>query len=228
MQISICTYNIHACIGTDGHLDPQRTVAVLKEIDADVVALQEVEHFQFQNLDLLAYLTTETGLTAIAGPTLLRQTRHYGNALLTRLPIHKLQRINLSIKGREPRGALDVSLDCGGQDLQVIATHLGLTPGERRQQVRQLLTRFEAQNSGIEVLMGDLNEWFLWGRVRRWLRAHFQATPSLATYPARWPMLALDHIWVSPRNALSKLAVHRSRLARRASDHLPLTACIDI
>jgi endonuclease/exonuclease/phosphatase family metal-dependent hydrolase len=76
--------------------------------------------------------------------------------------------------------------------------------------------------------MGDINEWFLWGRPLRWLHAHFQSKPNYATFPARWPLFALDHIWISPRSRLRTLQVHSSRLARIASDHLPLKAVIKI
>ena len=87
MSITVCTYNIHAGIGADGHFAPQRIVKVLQEIDADVVALQEVEHHTVDGYDLLDYLAVTTGMTAIAGPTLLRESRHFGNALLTRLAV---------------------------------------------------------------------------------------------------------------------------------------------
>lgn len=223
MKIKLATYNIHACIGTDGGFDPDRIVKVLLQMDADVVALQEVEHHRVGNLDLLEYLAAETGLTAIAGPTLLRESRHYGNALLTRHPVASLNRIDLSMPGREPRGAIDVIFDFNGQSLQVVATHLGLNPRERRRQVRQLLSILESSPADVTVLMGDLNEWFLWGRILRWLRRHFHATPHIATFPAAWPILALDRIWVNPHGALVNIATHRSPLARVASDHLPLT-----
>ncbi|MDT8384726.1 MAG: endonuclease/exonuclease/phosphatase family protein [Gammaproteobacteria bacterium] len=228
LRIALATYNLHACIGTDGAFDPDRSIKVINDLDADVLALQEVEHHPVGDQDLLDYLATKTGYTAIAGPNLLRDRRHYGNALLTRLPVMSVQRIDLSIASREPRGALDVSYKAGGQRLQVVATHLGLNPTERRQQVRQLLTHLESSSADITVLMGDINEWFLWGRPLRWLRAHFQSTARHATFPTRWPLLALDHIWISPHRRLISLEVHRSKLARIASDHLPLKAIIEL
>jgi endonuclease/exonuclease/phosphatase family metal-dependent hydrolase len=228
-HITLATYNIHAGVGTDGRFVPERIVRVLQEVDADVFALQEVEHHLIGNIDLLDYLAAETGLTAIAGPTLLRETRHYGNAMLIKPPALDVDRIDLSLPGREPRGAIDAILDCNGLRLRVVATHLGLSPGERRKQVRQLISSFEShESSDISVLTGDLNEWFLWGRILRWLRAHFQPTPDLATFPSRFPVFALDHIWLTPVNRLDRIEVHASDLARIASDHLPLKAVIDI
>jgi endonuclease/exonuclease/phosphatase family metal-dependent hydrolase len=75
--------------------------------------------------------------------------------------------------------------------------------------------------------MGDLNEWFLWGRPLRWLHVQFRRTPAPATFPARLPVFALDRFWVRPRVLLDHLVVHSSPLARAASDHLPLVATLD-
>lgn len=222
MQITLATYNIHAGIGTDGEFDADRIVRVLQEMNADVVALQEIEHHSVEGIDMLDYLAEKTGFYAIAGPTLLRQSRDYGNALLTRLPVLALNRIDLSLSGREPRGAIDVVLDWNGQRLQVVVTHLGLNPWERREQVQQLLEVFDTHSADVSLLMGDLNEWFLWGRVLRWLHAHFESTPHFATFPSRWPLFALDRLWVKPRTMLDSMGVHNTPLARIASDHLPL------
>jgi endonuclease/exonuclease/phosphatase family metal-dependent hydrolase len=224
MHIRLATYNIHACIGADGHFDPARIVNVLRQMNADIVALQEVDNHQVSGTGLLDYLAAETGMTAVAGPTLQRGTRDYGNALLTRLPVLTVKQVDLSLPRREPRGAIDALLDWNGQYLQVTATHLGLRPGERRQQVRRLLQLYESSPAVLSVLLGDLNEWLLWGRPLRWLRRHFATVPQPRTYPARFPLFALDRIWVHPRSALMELSVHNSPMARVASDHLPLVA----
>lgn len=227
-KLTLATYNIHACVGADGRFEPERIAHVLRELNADVVALQEVERHDVNGHDLLDYLAAKTGLTAIAGPTLLRRTRHYGNAILTKLPILTVNRVDLTLPGHEARGALDITLDGNGRRVQVVATHLGLMPWERRQQVRELLKLFKIGSANIYVLMGDLNEWFLWGRPLRWLHAHFKRPPHCATFPARWPFMAPDRLWVHPRKRLAKVEVHASDLARVASGHLPLKGTIEM
>ena len=220
----LATWNIHACIGSDGRFDPGRTAAVLCEMQADVIALQEVEHHAVEDSDLLDYFADATGMQAVSGPTLRRERRFYGNALLSRLPITDVNRVDLSMDRREPRGAIDATLQWRDRRLQVIATHLGLSPLERRRQVRKLLGLLEARRSACTVLMGDLNEWLLWGRPLRWLRRHFPPTRVLRTWPGRWPLFALDRIWVEPGGVLKRLWTHPGALAKRASDHRPLVA----
>jgi len=223
MTLKVATYNVHRCVGRDGRKDVARVLDVLREVDADVIALQELEWQPAAALDLLGDFARELGYAGIAGPTLLEGVGHYGNAVLTRLQARDIRRIDLSVPGREPRGALDLVLDAPYGALRVIATHLGLVPAERRLQVRRLLGLLAPVRPEPVVLMGDINEWFLWRRPLRWLRAHFGRVPAPATFPARHPLLALDRIWVEPRWLRAGLAVHATPLARRASDHLPLS-----
>lgn len=221
----IATYNIHRSIGRDGVADAERVGAVVAEIGADVVALQEVVTGR-TGRQLIHELRDRLGAEAVSGVTLLRKDAEYGNALLTRYPVRRVTRHDLSVRRREPRGALDVLLDTGAFELRVLATHLGLWPYERRRQVRQLLAALEAGPDVPTVLLGDINEWFLWGRPLRWLHVQFQRTPAPATFPAHCPLFALDRLWVRPRTALQRLAVHATPLARGASDHLPLVATL--
>ena len=207
-------------------MSASRIAAVLSEIDADVVALQEVPSMPDDLADALTYLSQEVGARAILGVTMLRDEARYGNALLTRLPVQEVRRHDLSVPGREPRGALDVDVLCDGRMVQVIATHLGLRPGERRRQVRRLLTFLDVSRNSRIVLAGDLNEWFLWGRPLRWLRRIFPSTLARRTWPAHCPVFALDRVWAYPSNALLSLEVHKSAVAHIASDHLPLVAKI--
>ncbi len=219
MRLRLATYNVHGCA------DLARTAAVLRALEADVIALQELNWNPSDALHVLDDLAARLGCTPLAGPTLLRPDGHYGNALLTRLPVVRTRLEDLSFPGREPRGALAAELRVGASALTVIATHLGLAPRERRRQMQRLLALVRASDKPV-VLLGDLNEWFLWGRPLRWLRRHFGRTPAPATFPARWPLFALDRFWVEPARLLERIEVHDAAPAKEASDHLPLVATL--
>lgn len=223
-EISVASYNVHRCIGVDRRHDPDRVAAVLRELDADIIALQEVDYRYHvpDGPDQLAHLAKATGLTAVAGPVLRRGRGHYGNGLLTRGKVLRVRQIELSEPGREPRGALDVYLSLRGRRLRVVAAHLGLGLRERRRQVPRLLQAIGGDDDQPIVVLGDFNEWLPPGRPLRRLHGHLGRTPAGRTFPSRFPLFALDRIWVQPREALVAVRVHRSPGARVASDHLPV------
>ena len=227
-RLRVASYNIHACVGADGQRDPARVAAVLREIDADIIGLQEVDARagETSTSQQMEYLASTLGHHAIAGPTLLRHDGHYGNALLTRRPVLDVRHVDLTVYRREPRAALDVDLNFDGVAVRVVVTHLGLLPGERRTQVRRLLDQLGESRAAVVVVCGDINEWFAVGRPLRWLHARLGRTAAVATFPAAFPVFALDRIWVHPQTSLMALAAHASPAARQASDHLPLTADI--
>lgn len=225
--IRVASYNIHRCVGTDRRCDPPRIAAVLQELDCDVLGLQEVDNSPGPAATSmqLEYLARATGMSAVAGLRIVRHMGHYGNALLTRHRVLGVRRHDLSFSWREPRGALDVDLDIGGIESRVLVTHLGLTPGERRHQMRKVLTLVsETPEDRPLALLGDINEWLPMGRPVRWLHALFGSPPAVRTFPAGCPMLALDRIWARPRGSLRAVRAHRSAAARAASDHLPVVA----
>jgi len=232
MTLRIATYNIHGCIGRDGRRDPGRVRAVLRALNADVIALQEV-HVADAEPGLLEFLTADSRWQPVHGPTLERSGGQYGNVVLTALPIRSMERIDISQPGREPRGALFLSLTAAGLQLDLLATHLGLQPAERRAQILLLLDELQSREqrdpeSDCTVLAGDLNEWLAWGRPLRWLQTHFGPSETPATWPAHRPLFALDRIWVKPRSVLVRTKAVRSQLARQASDHLPLVTELDL
>lgn len=227
MTLRIATYNIHRCIGQDGHESPERIAAVLQEIDADLIALQEVAVLHSHPENVLALLEAATGTKAIPSFTLLEKHGFYGNALLSRLEVSAVKHIDISVSYREPRGVIDVELDINRRKVAVLATHLGLIAGERRQQVARILSKLEATSADAIILLGDFNEWFSLGRPLRWLHQQLKPTPALATFPARRPLFGLDRIWIHPAERLISLQVHDTALSKVASDHLPLVADVD-
>ena len=176
----------------------------------------------------MEYLARATGLQAIAGPTIERQTGPFGNVLLTSWHVLDSRLLDLSVPGREPRGAIDADLMIEGKPVRVVVTHLGLRAAERRYQVRRLLEVLSKGQNRFIIVLGDINEWVLRSRPLRWLYGRFGTPPAPRTYPSWLPLFALDRIWVLPREVLIEVRAHAKPLARIASDHLPVKGLIAI
>ena len=218
--LRIASYNVHACRGTDGRKDAARIVKVIEELGCDTIGLQEVDY-------RLDYIGKKLGMQAIPGLTLARHDGPFGNALLTKRKVLDVRRLGFTYSRREPRNALDVDLDVNGETVRVIVTHLGLWPAERRYQVKKILELIRSTPSYERVVvLGDINEWLPLGRPLRWMNALFGRCPAERSFPSRWPLVALDRVWVRPRHALLALKAHRTPLAELASDHLPVKALI--
>lgn len=225
-SLTLATYNIHSCIGRDGIFDPDRIIDVIRQLDADIIALQEVESPYNSLENLIDTFSEKTGMQIIPGHTIVRETSSYGNAILTRREITDIHHINISVKSRESRGVIRFMVQWGGLTIHIIATHLGLRRHERRIQAQHLLKEFKRHPSDISVLMGDLNEWQRWGKPLRQLRKHFNDIQTPATFPAHYPVFSLDRILVQPRSYLQSIGPVKNKLTRMASDHLPLKATL--
>lgn len=220
--LTVVSYNIHRGRGLDRKVDMDRIVEVLRETEPDIVGLQEVYGVQAGRVG------RELGMEVVMGSTRSGASGHYGNAVLTRLAVKDSQRFDLSSAGREPRGGLRVDLEAGRTVLHLFNVHFGLAFAERREQVERLL-RLEVLCApglrGPRILMGDFNEW-LPGPVTRRLGREFGLRRGRArrTHPAPFPLFPLDRIFWDRALLGEALNVHRSRLARVASDHLPVVA----
>lgn len=220
--LRIASYNVHSCCGTDGKKDALRIAQVIEECGVDTVGLQEVDY-------RLEYIAQRLGMHAVPGLTLQRHDGPFGNALLTRRKVLAVRRLGFTYSRREPRNALDVDLEVAGETVRVIVTHLGLWPAERRYQVKKILELIRATPTCERVVvLGDINEWLPLGRPLRWMHGLFGHSPAERSFPSRWPLVALDRVWVRPRHALLALKAHRSPLAQLASDHLPVKALVAI
>ncbi len=225
--ISVVSYNIHRFVGIDRRFDPERVARVIHDCRAEIVGLQEIDTHFYRNGNQVECLARTTGLEVVHGPTRRNENGHYGNALLTSLPVSEVRRIDLSVGGgREPRGALDVDLLIKGQKVRVIVAHLGLNIFERRIQVKRLLDIFCAERDRMEIMLGDFNEWIPVGKPLCWVNSFFGKPPSFRTFPSFMPVLPLDRIWLRPLDALIGMSVCRTSLSRVASDHLPVKAVV--
>ena len=193
-----------------------------------MTALQEVTYEGAGPPHALDHLTHATGTHVIEGPTLIEGSGRYGNAVLTRIAPDAVKRLDISVPNREPRGALALRLGIKGSAVKLVATHLGLHPGERRSQIQRLLTLLDKPAASLTIVLGDFNEWFNWARPLRRLTRRLGVSPAPATFPSHRPILSLDRIWVHPAERLVQVSPHRSALSRIASDHLPLVADVRV
>ncbi len=210
MRLVAATYNVHRCVGLDGRRSLARVTQVIDELDADIIGLQEVS-------------TPDALAETARGEMLFGETMPgYGNAVLSRLPMRHIAALDLSYRGNEPRGALHVEVNLSDGPLQVIAAHLGLRRRERITQINEII-RYAAPLERVLVL-GDFNEWR--SRKLRIMDRALGASAPLRTFPSYFPLLPLDRIWLRGEAVAARIAVHKSPLARVASDHLPLRMVI--
>lgn len=231
-RLRVATWNVHACVGMDGRSDVGRVASVLREIDADIVGLQELDdrenHPAEQHLGALA---AQTGLRPISSPTLWGTHGGYGNALLSKRRPYRVRNVDLSVLSFEPRRALDADLliEPGHRHLRVVVTHLGLKAIERFEQVERLLALLDKHDDERPLLLlGDLNEWR--GRVGivKKLERRFGPGTSVKSWPSAFPIMALDRIYVSSPSRIVRQWTHDTPEARQASDHLPVVADVEL
>jgi endonuclease/exonuclease/phosphatase family metal-dependent hydrolase len=236
-RLRVVTYNIHKCRGLDRRISPARILSVLKELDADILCLQEVVNAPGTHLydqageierALPEYIHRFGANRPLHGGT-------YGNLTLSRLPIRTWQNHDLTSR-REERGVLQTDIELGPQLLHVFNVHLGTGFNERRRQARLLLGEKILANPQLtspRLVVGDLNEWTR-GLTTHLLRETFHTfsprhTLRLpATFPGLLPLVTLDHCYYeAPLELLDSLLV-RTPTALVASDHLPLIADFNI
>lgn len=234
-SLRAATYNIHKCRGMDGRVRPARIVEVLRQLDADIIALQEVLSLEgeAEGRDQARFLADELGMHCALGENRRLRGASYGNVVLSRFPVRSSCNYDVSVPGRERRGCLRTDLELeNGSVLHLFNVHLGTAFLERRHQARKLLEEELLRSRGFEgprLVLGDFNEWTR-GLVTQLLTAEFENADirlhlqRTKTYPGLLPFMHLDHIYYDNSLVLDRVYLHRSLTAMVASDHLPLLA----
>jgi endonuclease/exonuclease/phosphatase family metal-dependent hydrolase len=219
-RIRVLTWNVHSCIGTDRRFDPERVKAVIHALDPDIAALQEVDSRRDlrDGFDLLG---NTLGSHQATVRTVRTPDGDYGHMLLSRWEITTWTHHDISFRRREPRSLIEARVQTETGPISVLAAHLGLNHGERRQQATTIAALAEADKLPT-VILGDFNEPTGRGTAERMFGKLFHSVGRLATFPSCWPLLPLDRIWFEAGLDLIGASVHRD--ARQASDHLPLWA----
>ena len=224
-RLRVASYNVHGCRGRDGRRDVARIVRVLRQIDADVIGLQEVESRHGRSeVDQAERLAGALGMACVEGPLLRAERGWYGNALLSRLEVASVRRVLFDVSGREARGALVCDLLGNAGAWRVMTTHLDLRSRHRRRQFEALLDELVPHRGRPTVLMGDFNEWWPFSRALAALRRHAELPPAPPTFPSCLPILRLDRIAHFACRLQGEVRCHVTPLSRHASDHLPVFA----
>jgi endonuclease/exonuclease/phosphatase family metal-dependent hydrolase len=225
-DLIVASYNIHKCVGTDGKRNPDRIVDVIREIDPDIIALQEVDTRFGERKGLLDLDRLDRDCALVPVPLSKISAAHgwHGNIVMLRRDMASAVH-EFHLPGLEPRGALLADIDLsGGGALRIIAAHLGLLRSSRRQQARHLIEIMASRSSRPTLLLGDFNEWRIGGTSSLdTFRSAFGSLPAaVASFPSRLPFLALDRIIADRPGLIDVIRVHDTPLARAASDHLPI------
>ncbi|MET1755079.1 endonuclease/exonuclease/phosphatase family protein [Novosphingobium sp. RD2P27] len=231
MQITFASYNIRKAVGLDRRRDSDRILSILREMNADVVALQEVDRRYGRRMSVLPLeaIHEHTGYRPVPLSMKPDSLGWHGNALLVRRDFELVEAAPVPLPVLEPRGAIRADLRIEGHLLRVIGMHLDLSGLRRRHQVRSVLSHVAACSDPMPtVLMGDMNEWALHGGCFREFDGSWQVLAPGRSFPSRRPVAALDRIIVSRECQVLGTGVHRSALSAVGSDHLPVFANLDL
>lgn len=225
MKLRFASYNIHKAVGIDRRRDPERIVAVLRELHADIVVLQEADRrIGAREAVLPRHMFDESPWRIAPVAKRPQSMGWHGNAILVRRDLEIEECHALEIPTIEPRGAACAVLSAEGRRFRVIGTHLDISGLRRRDQVRHLLA-FAAEHGDMPtVILGDFNQWgHTTGAMREFAGGWGQIAPG-PSYPSRRPVARLDRIAHCGGWNCHDAAVHHSALAAVASDHLPIHA----
>jgi endonuclease/exonuclease/phosphatase family metal-dependent hydrolase len=223
--IRVLTWNIHGALGRNPRFDLARVVALIDRWDPQIVALQEVDSRRDRDVNPFEFLQRELGEHGIGAKSITTADGDYGQMLISRWPLSDTVVHDLSYPEREPRRAIATRIATPHGPLRVVATHLGLSIHERRQQADKLIG-IAGDEKIATIVMGDFNDWFWVGSVRKALSRELPGRTRFRTFPSLLPMLRLDRIYCRPSGAF--VDCYTDPAARHISDHLPVIADVQI
>ncbi len=241
--LRVMTYNVHSCIGMDRKLSPERIARVIAQHNPDVVALQELDvgRERTEGIDQAHRIAEYLEMAFHFHPALHLEEEHYGDAILTDLPLRLIKAGPLPGLERkpllEPRGALWVAVELDGVEVQIINTHLGLRKAERLNQINALLGPEWLGHpacQGPRIFCGDFNA-FSGSAVCNAINEKLSDAQEVlaehkprGTFFGRYPQMRIDHIFVDECIEVLGIEIPNTALEQVASDHLPLLAEVRI
>jgi endonuclease/exonuclease/phosphatase family metal-dependent hydrolase len=238
-SVCVATYNVHRCVGIDLRRSEARVAEVISTSGADLVGLQELSLRRARSgeSDQAANIAQQLGWNVLFQPSLQNRREDFGDAIISRYPLRLVRAAELPGKGpwlcREPRVALWAEVETPLGPIHIMNTHLGLGRAERLLQA-QWLAGPDWLASALPktplALVGDLNclpgsrPYRQLTTCLRDVRESSARRTALRTFPTYLPLFAVDYILVNECLQLTNVRVHRTALARIASDHFPLVA----
>ncbi|QOY35616.1 endonuclease/exonuclease/phosphatase family protein [Anaerobacillus isosaccharinicus] len=218
-ELTVVTYNIRFGKGLDGKVNLDRTIASLKDLNADIISLQEVERYSVRShfFDQVQRLATELEMNVLYFPSLSYPGLYYGNVILSKFPIVETDVIPFMNKGENRAAVIAKILLCDMKEVYVINTHLGLNK-EERIQAMHVIKRYLGELNNPIILTGDLNstpkmnEYEMWGRF---LTKSNEGIPLQTFYKKDWQ---IDYIFHSPHLNVERVTVQKNDV----SDHFPV------
>lgn len=224
--VRVLTWNIHGSFGRNPRFDLTRVVELIDRWDPQIVALQEVDSRRDREAGInpFEFLQRELGEHGIGAKSITTDDGDYGQMLISRWPMSDTVVHDLSYPEREPRRAIASRIETPHGPLRIVATHLGLSVHERRAQTEKLIAI--TGDEPVTIMMGDFNDWFWVGSVRKVLAARLPARTRQRTFPSIFPLFRFDRVYCSPAAAL--VGAWTDPAARGLSDHLPVIVDIRV
>lgn len=223
----VMTWNIHGGVGPDRVFDLHRVVDLVWCHRPDLVALQEVDSRRNAADETMAFafLADMLGRHTADARLITAPDGDYGHAVYSRWPILRARKHDIALAGHEPRAAIECTVETPFGEVHVIAAHLGLSFYERRRQAA-VLSSLTRSSSRWTVVLGDFNDWIWRGSALRALGRLLPDRTHHRTFPAWFPLFALDRVYARPAGVIARSWTDAS--ARAASDHLPVVADLDL
>lgn len=229
-MIRVASYNMRKGIGTDRRRAPERTLEVLREINADIVALQEADRRFGERAQVITPNLLERHSDWQAVPLGMRAASMgwHGNAILIRKAAQIVDCETIHLPALEPRGAVMADIRVDGAVVRVVGMHLDLSGLWRKRQAQAIIAHLASSTRQYPtILLGDLNEWSATLGCLREFGRHYAIADTGPSFHATRPVARLDRIMVSHDLRIADCGVHRSSVARNASDHLPVWAVVE-
>lgn len=221
--VRVLSWNVHGFVGRSGERDPEAVMRAVRELDADIVSLQEIDDRSRPSGDPAYFVTVQEAFDRYSADarTIRSPDGDYGHVLISRWPMHEIDRLDLSVARREPRIAITSLVETPNGPIRIVSAHLGLSARERQMQIDIIATHLQSVETAA-IVFGDFNEWRRRGLATRAFCPPFEVAADLASFPSRKPVFALDRIW--SRSPLRPLHASVATEYRDLSDHLAVWA----